>query len=214
VNEYFPLSEFICSEIYISIKLLIQSRDFVSAKKIITSEISNFQGRTYLIIKLQILNSLLENAKLNPREAKRILSQALQMACTGGYVRSFLDEGPEIISLIAEIYDSAKVASSESDSVNIEYHKFLRRLLVDAGTDVNDSSFSQSSVKKLDLHFSNRQLEIIKLLVDGKSNKEIAACMFISENTVKFHLKNIFSELNISNRSQAIKVAREQNLTN
>ena len=214
VDEYFPLSEFICSEIYISIKLFIQSRDFISAKKIISSEISNFQGRTYLIIKLLILNSLLENAKLNPREAKRILSQALQMAYTGGYVRSFIDEGPEIISLIAEIYDSAKVASSESDSVNIEYHKFLRKLLVDAGTDVNDSSFSQSSVKKLDLHFSNRQLEIIKLLVVGKSNKEIAACMFISENTVKFHLKNIFSELNISNRSQAIKVAREQNLTN
>ena len=58
------------------------------------------------------------------------------------------------------------------------------------------------------LIYKFRDLEV------GKSNKEIAACMFISENTVKFHLKNIFSELNISNRSQAIKVAREQNLTN
>jgi len=58
---------------------------------------------------------------------------------------------------------------------------------------------------KLDgFHFTERQLQIIELIKKGKSNKEIAAELFISENTVKYHLKIIYSVLNIKQRNELL----------
>lgn len=54
--------------------------------------------------------------------------------------------------------------------------------------------------------FSDRQIEIIMLLKDGKSNKEIGNQLFISENTVKYHLKSIYTTLGVENRTVFMKM--------
>ena len=59
---------------------------------------------------------------------------------------------------------------------------------------------------------SNRELEILKLVAQGKSNKELASELFISVNTVKVHLSNIFQKLNVSSRAEAIVYAIETGL--
>lgn len=51
-----------------------------------------------------------------------------------------------------------------------------------------------------EFNLSERQIEIIELVKQGKTNKEIASQLFISENTVKYHLKNIYTILKIENR--------------
>jgi LuxR family maltose regulon positive regulatory protein len=55
---------------------------------------------------------------------------------------------------------------------------------------------------------SCREKEMLKSLFNGISNREIAGRLFVSENTVKFHLKNIYSKLGVGNRLQAINAAR------
>jgi DNA-binding CsgD family transcriptional regulator len=55
---------------------------------------------------------------------------------------------------------------------------------------------------------SAREEEIIKLLVQGKTNREIAEQLFISINTVKTHVKNIYSKLDVSNRVQLFSFLR------
>jgi len=55
---------------------------------------------------------------------------------------------------------------------------------------------------------SCREKEMLKSLFNGISNREIAGGLFVSENTVKFHLKNIYSKLGVGNRLQAINAAR------
>ncbi len=59
---------------------------------------------------------------------------------------------------------------------------------------------------------SDREVQVIEELSLGKSNKEIARALDMTENTVKFHLKNIFAKLNVSRRLQAVTAARQRNL--
>jgi len=59
---------------------------------------------------------------------------------------------------------------------------------------------------------SQRETEILKLLVGGATNKELAETLFITENTAKVHLKNILRKLQLRNRQQAAAYAVKQGL--
>lgn len=58
------------------------------------------------------------------------------------------------------------------------------------------------------VHLTPREMEIFGYLADGQTNGEIASRCWVSENTVKFHLKNIFRKLDIRDRGQAMMVAK------
>jgi len=60
-----------------------------------------------------------------------------------------------------------------------------------------------------DLSLTDRQMEVLKLIADGFSNKEIARKLDLSENTVKIHVSGIFRALGVSNRTQAAVAARQ-----
>lgn len=64
------------------------------------------------------------------------------------------------------------------------------------------NSKNEEKLQLTDYNLTERQLEIIQYLKEGKTNKEIGALLFISENTVKYHLKAIYEILNIANRSE------------
>ena len=57
------------------------------------------------------------------------------------------------------------------------------------------------------IDLSNRELDILRLIVDGKSNPEIASELFLSVSTVKTHLRNIMNKLSVDDRVQAAVVA-------
>jgi two-component system, NarL family, response regulator len=57
-----------------------------------------------------------------------------------------------------------------------------------------------------------REIEILRHIVDGKSNREVADLLSITENTVKFHLKAIHGKLNVSDRTQAVTIAIRRGL--
>jgi DNA-binding NarL/FixJ family response regulator len=59
---------------------------------------------------------------------------------------------------------------------------------------------------------TDREREVLQLLANGKSNKEIGATLFISEFTVKGHLRNIFTKLNVLSRTEAISAAARRGL--
>lgn len=68
--------------------------------------------------------------------------------------------------------------------------------------------FSQNSTKGLS-ELSERELDVLHLLAEGLSNQEIADRLFVSLNTTKTHLSNIYSKLNVKSRTQAIRRAKE-----
>jgi len=56
------------------------------------------------------------------------------------------------------------------------------------------------------------QIEIIKLLGEGLSNRILAKRLFLSENTVKWHLKRIYEKLGVQSRARAVAIAKHQSL--
>jgi len=63
-----------------------------------------------------------------------------------------------------------------------------------------------------DFHLTPRELEVLNHLAEGRTNTEITKQCWISENTVKFHLKNLFRKLGVRDRGQAMMIARAMRL--
>ena len=59
---------------------------------------------------------------------------------------------------------------------------------------------------------TNREGDVLRLVASGKTNKEIAADLFVSESTVKYHLRNILDRLHLENRAQVIAYAARKGL--
>ena len=64
------------------------------------------------------------------------------------------------------------------------------------------------------LHFTQRELEVLKGMVIGNTNRMISQSLFISEQTVKTHMKNIFKKLGVNSKSQAVVRAIQENIIN
>ena len=59
---------------------------------------------------------------------------------------------------------------------------------------------------------SDRETQVLKGLTEGKSNKEIARDLDLSEPTIKLHVKTLYRKINVANRTQAALVARDAGL--
>jgi NarL family two-component system response regulator LiaR len=62
------------------------------------------------------------------------------------------------------------------------------------------------------LGLTPRELEVLQLIADGLSNKEMAERLFVSENTVKTHASRVFDKLGAGRRTQAVQMAKSQGL--
>ena len=57
------------------------------------------------------------------------------------------------------------------------------------------------------VRLTRRELEVLTLVIEGKSSKDVADALFVSKRTVDFHLANIYDKLQVSNRVQAFRRA-------
>ncbi len=83
----------------------------------------------------------------------------------------------------------------------------VREVMVPAPVD-----FVRDNHKLESLGITPRELEILELIAAGLSNKEIAARVFVSENTVKTHLSRVFDKLGARRRTQAVQLGKELRL--
>ena len=70
-------------------------------------------------------------------------------------------------------------------------------------------SFVSNEKKRDDLGITNRELEILKLIAQGMSNREIAGKLYVSENTIKTHCSRTFEKLGAKRRTQAVQLGKE-----
>ena len=72
--------------------------------------------------------------------------------------------------------------------------------------------FALNEARLKDLGITKRELEILELIAQGMSNREIAEKLFVSENTVKTHSSRLFDKLSAKRRTQAVQIGKELGL--
>jgi LuxR family transcriptional regulator, maltose regulon positive regulatory protein len=131
--------------------------------------------------------------------------RAKRFACApAGIYRTILDEGAEVGPLLAVIQESAQRTGS-----SLELIAYVSELVERWRSRYQSETVLTTTSAVADL-LSARETDILKLIAEGLSNKEIARDLVIAPETVKSHVKNIFAKLNVEKRAQA--VARAQSL--
>ncbi|MGH8456850.1 MAG: LuxR C-terminal-related transcriptional regulator, partial [Stenotrophobium sp.] len=194
------------------IRLAISKSQADSALRMISRELAHAQtqGRVHRQIKLLVLDALAQKKKGADNLAHRSLRKALQLAEPENFMRVFLDEGDTLTGLLHEEYQTLKGDGGGADTALGVSGGFLERLLDACGNDLRKLP-NPGSANPLE-PLTDREKQILIYLSNGVSNKEMARKIFVSENTVKFHLKNIYSKLAVSSRLQAINMARQMGI--
>ncbi len=153
------------------------------------------------VLEVLLLRALALQAQGDHTGAMTTLDRALALAEPEGYIRLFLDEGVPMVTLLRQINAHTRTPA------------YVAALLEASGepiaTDLyRSSSHSGPLIEPLTL----REREVLRLLMDGLSNREIARHLVLSVNTVKKHVYNICSKLGVQSRAQAIVRARSLNL--
>jgi DNA-binding NarL/FixJ family response regulator len=78
--------------------------------------------------------------------------------------------------------------------------------------DVEDANFRPQLVGDEENALTSRELEVLKLVAAGLSNREIAQKLWVTEQTIKFHLANVYRKLDVGNRTQASHYAHTNGL--
>jgi ATP/maltotriose-dependent transcriptional regulator MalT len=160
-------------------------------------ESSRRRGLAHRSVELLLVRALAHKQAGEIAGALTDLQQALALSAPRQYLRVFLDEGPELGSLIDGL-DLQRLGSSPAMPLARRLQQ-ARRKLVDQ---------PQSTASSPGDQLTRREVSILKRLESGLSNKEIAESIFVSEGTLKWHLHNVYSKLNVKNRSGAMARAR------
>lgn len=160
---------------------------------------SEKRGRRMSVITNLVLQAMAFQAQGKLTEALNVLRPALLMAEPESLIRVFLDEGQPMERLL-------KIAAGHK--IALEY---VTKLL-DVFRSNKPASPSISSHQKLIEEVSSRELDVLKLLAQGCSDKKIAEILVVSRETVHTHLGNIYNKLGVHSRTEAIARARELDL--
>jgi len=151
-------------------------------------------------LRVLVLEALAHQARGDAERAARVLGEALALAEPGGFIRLFVDEGPPMAELLVRMKDEGG-----------RMKEYVRELLAAFGhrADPHPSSFILPPLVE---SLSPRELEILRLIDQGLSNREIGARLFLALDTVKGHNRRIFDKLQVQRRTEAIARARELGL--
>ncbi|WP_447802776.1 LuxR C-terminal-related transcriptional regulator [Pseudomonas serbica] len=156
-------------------------------------------------LKLRLLLILALDGAKQHKEALEHLTAALRLASHVGFIRTFLDEGAPLAAVLERW---SVTFHGQEEALGIR-PGFVAQLLQ------GESSSKKAEPKREDeaqTNLSNRELQVVRLLALGYRNREIAEKMFLSELTVKSHLRKINSKLGAGGRTEAVSIARAQGL--
>ncbi len=153
-------------------------------------------------LRVMVLQAIAHRAHGEKDKAVQLLGEALALAEPGGFVRLFVDEGLPMAELLTE---------AAAHGIMANYTGKLRAAF-EAEAQTTEGKSDLSPAQPLIEPLSQRELEILKLIAQGLSNREISERLFLALDTVKGHNRRIFDKLQVQRRTEAIARARELGL--
>jgi LuxR family maltose regulon positive regulatory protein len=159
------------------------------------------KARVSSVLEILVLRALALEAQGDRTSALSTLGRALVLAAPEGYIRLFIDEGPPMLAMLRLAYRRDIVP------------EYVATLLAAFGEQLT-SGLALTSLHPGSLlePLTGRERDVLRLLLEGASNREIARRLVLSVNTVKRHVYNLCGKLGVQSRSQAIIRARDLNL--
>ncbi|MBC8735925.1 LuxR family transcriptional regulator [Paraburkholderia sp. UCT31] len=164
---------------------------------------ANARHADYLALRLRTVLALVWLSANERARAVEIFREVLKDAAAAGIYQSIIDLCPEIGSLLQAVRDDTHPSAQSQDML-----RYIDHLL-----DGWRALYQRDRKPELDTErasLSARERNIVGLIAEGQSNKEIARTLGIAPETVKSHVKSIFVKLSVDKRAQA--VARAQAL--
>jgi LuxR family maltose regulon positive regulatory protein len=136
------------------------------------------------------------------------LGQLLRQAAQEGFVRMILDEGPMVAPLLARLL---VVQAPGGDPI---FGDHLQRLAAALGVSASgeEDAAGAPALDMLAEPLTRKEIRVLQLLAEGYSNTAMAEKLFVSDSTVRTHLRNINTKLDSRSRTQAVAVARRLGL--
>lgn len=175
------------------LRWMVRTGDAESAVPLLRAQLAIAeQGhRERRALKLRILLAEAFHGANERKLGLRTLSRAQHLAQPEGFVRTFLEEGPFVQAMLREIGTRRKEDNAEAPAVPAP---------------------PESPAVMLDDPLTHKELQVLTLLAQGCRNTTMAERLFVSESTVRTHLRNINLKLHAANRTEAAVIARRLGL--
>jgi LuxR family transcriptional regulator, maltose regulon positive regulatory protein len=167
------------------------------------------QGRVDSVIETRALQALALAADGAGGPAVSTLAEALALGYPEGYVRVFADEGAPMRALLGHVAASRRAHESTARSIPASY---LARIGRACDLKPAEPETATAAVPGLAEPLTSREREVLRLLAEGQANRDIAAALVVTLDTVKRHVSHILAKLGAVNRTEAVARARELDL--
>jgi LuxR family maltose regulon positive regulatory protein len=162
-------------------------------------------------LKVMVLQAVAHQAHGEKDKAVQLLFDALALAQPGGFIRLFVDEGFPMAQLLTRMKDEGGSMNEYRDTLLAAFPRTEDRGLRTELTESLHSVLSPQSSSLIE-PLSQRELEVLRLIAQGLSNREISERLFLALDTVKGHNQKIFGKLQVQRRTEAVARARELGL--
>lgn len=152
-------------------------------------------------LRIIVLQAVALAAQGEQDQALPLLEDALALAEPGGFIRLFVDEGLPLAKLLLRLQAGGS-----------RMQEYLHRLLAASGTPQPPLPPTAPTPQPLAEPLSQRELEILHLIAQGLSNREISERLFLALDTVKGHNRRMYDKLDVQRRTEAVARARELGL--
>jgi LuxR family transcriptional regulator, maltose regulon positive regulatory protein len=174
-------------------------------------EPARVSGRNGRLIEILILKALALQEVGGSVEAESTLTNCLELAESSGYMRIFLDEGAQMKQLLTQWSVHNKTSAMHNYCIRLisQFAPELPRKWTEGRDFFTRGEFARISGQVLVESLSHREIEVLQLIAQGKTNQEIARQLILSPGTVKAHTASIYRKLDVANRTEAVSQARQ-----
>jgi LuxR family maltose regulon positive regulatory protein len=157
-------------------------------------------------LKLRTLLSVAHSGRGDQRGALAAMAEVLRTAGSEGYIRLIVDEGERAGRLVRQVGEGLG-----ADGCDPLFSVYLQKLLQGFGPapTMEAQGLPGGAAVALVEPLTLKEIRILALLAEGYSNSALAEKLFVSDSTVRTHLRNINGKLNAQNRTQAVAVGRK-----